>query len=72
MTSISRLRSSGSVAMSSSVMMTVWPSSESYALAMSRYSTTSPHTSHTRLYRMRPLSLACTWWNLMSWSSVAL
>ncbi|CFS29154.1 Uncharacterised protein [Mycobacterium tuberculosis] len=21
---------------------------------------------------MRPLSLACTWWNLMSWSAVAL
>src|SRR5690242_7486978 len=39
---------------------------------MSRYSTTSPSSSHTRLYRMRPLSLACTWWNLMSWSSVAL
>src|SRR5690349_2906567 len=39
---------------------------------MSRYSTTSPSTSHTRLYLMRPLSLACTWWNLMSWSSVAL
>src|SRR5947208_16164285 len=39
---------------------------------MSRYSTTSPSTSQTRLYRMRPLSLACTWWNLMSWSWVAL
>lgn len=39
---------------------------------MSRYSTTSPSTSHTRWYRMRPLSLACTWWNLMSWSWVAL
>ena len=38
---------------------------------MSAYSTTSPSSSHTRLYRIRPPSWACTWWNRTSFSSVA-
>jgi hypothetical protein len=42
------LRSSGNVATSSSLITTIWPSSDSKARAMSRYSTTSPSSSHTR------------------------
>src|SRR4051794_12798190 len=38
---------------------------------MSAYSTSSPSTEQTRLYLTRPPSVTCTWWNRMSWSSVA-
>ncbi len=37
---------------------------------MSAYSTSWPN-SHTRLYRMRPLSSSCTWCRETSWVSVA-
>ncbi len=59
-TSMSLLRSAGSALKSSSVRMTVW-SPSTYAFAMFSYSTTSPSISQTRLYRMRPPSLSCTW-----------
>ncbi len=38
---------------------------------MSSYATCSPHTSQTRLYRIRPPSSRCTWWKARSWLSVA-
>src|SRR3954471_2889949 len=38
---------------------------------MSLYSTSSPSTEQVRLYLTRPPSVLCTWWNRMSWSSVA-
>src|SRR5215213_548292 len=38
---------------------------------MSLYSTSSPSIEQTRLYLTRPPSVACTWWNRMSLSSVA-
>src|SRR3954447_9366509 len=38
---------------------------------MSLYSTSSPSTEQTRLYLTRPPSVLWTWWNRMSWSSVA-
>src|SRR6476659_1639078 len=38
---------------------------------MSEYSTSSPSMEQTRLYLTRPPSVACTWWNRMSLSSVA-
>ena len=69
-TSISRLRSAGNEAMSASLSTTVL-SPSSKAFAMSAYSTSSPSSSQTRLYRMRPPSLACTWCSATSWSSVA-
>ena len=72
MISISWLRSTGSDARSSSVIITTWPSSPSNAFSMSSNGTTSPHFSQTRLYRIRPMSRPCTCRNRMSWSSVAL
>src|SRR5215212_12035492 len=38
---------------------------------MSLYSTSSPSIEQTRLYLTRPPSVAWTWWNRMSLSSVA-
>src|SRR5688500_7853589 len=38
---------------------------------MSSYDTSSPQTEQVRLYLMRPPSVRCTWWNRMSFSSVA-
>src|SRR3954453_13223966 len=38
---------------------------------MSPYSTSSPSIEQTRLYLTRPPSVAWTWWNRMSLSSVA-
>src|SRR3954463_6454864 len=38
---------------------------------MSPYSTSSPSIEQTRYYLTRPPSVAWTWWNLMSLSSVA-
>src|SRR4051812_34956194 len=38
---------------------------------MSLYSTSSPSMEQTRLYLTRPPSVAWTWWNRMSLSSVA-
>src|SRR3954471_12696778 len=70
-TSISRRVLSGSSSKSSSVRMTTWPSGSSYPLAMSPYSTSSPSIEQTRLYLTRPPSVAWTWWNRMSLSSVA-
>ena len=57
--------------MSSSVRMTISPSSVSYPLAMSAYSTSSPSRLQTRWYLIRPPSLAWTCRNEMSLLSVA-
>src|SRR5687767_2212839 len=38
---------------------------------MSSYDTSSPQTEQVRLYLIRPPSVRCTWWNRMSFSSVA-
>src|SRR3982751_1835572 len=70
-TSISRRVLSGNSSKASSVRMATWPSGSSYPLAMSLYSTSSPSIEQTRLYLTRPPSVAWTWWNRMSLSSVA-
>ncbi len=43
--------------------ITSWPSSASYPLAISSKDTSSPQTLQIRLYRIRPPSSRCTWWN---------
>jgi hypothetical protein len=70
-TSMAREVVSGRSAKSSSVRMTISPPPMSYPLAMSSKVTSSPSMEQVRLYLMRPPSVRWTWWNRMSFSSVA-
>src|SRR5699024_3686267 len=70
-TSISWFCSTGRLASSSLVRITISPFSDSYALAISEYSTSSPLSSRTRRYRIRTPSALSTCRACRSWSSVA-